>query len=324
MKTVVTGGAGFIGCHLVRRLLDQGREVVVADDFSRGDARRLREFSVDLDPRPVDLRDYHQTHEVIAGAQSVFHLAARVGSVEFLHGTDRAELVALQTNLVIDANVFRACLEHNVPTVVYASSVSVYPIAPQQSMGAVFAEDDAASVDPEGGYGWAKLMGEIQLRWMTGIRSGIARLFSVYGEGEEPDETSHVVPAIIRKVILTPRGDFPVWGDGAQTRDFLHVADAVEALIRLESAAAFPPVVVNIGSGAAVSVREVVDKIVQISGKDVRPVFLGSGHVGPRSRTADITRMKTILHWQPRVNLDDGLRRTYTWIEERLVQPLQP
>jgi nucleoside-diphosphate-sugar epimerase len=304
--------------------VDQGRDVVAADHLYSGHARCLRELGVDLDLCPLDLRDYRQTQEVIAGAQSVFHLAARVGSVEFLHGTDRAELVALQTNLVIDANVLRACVEHNVPTVVYASSVSVYPIGPQQSLGAVFAEDDAASIDPEGGYGWAKLMGEIQLRWMTGIRSGIARLFSVYGEGEEPDETSHVVPAIIGKVIQTSCGDFQVWGDGTQTRDFLYVTDAVEALIRLEGAAAFPPTVVNIGSEIPVSVRQIVDKIVEISGRDVRPVFMGSGHVGPRSRTADITRAKTLLHWQPRVNLDDGLRRTYAWIEERLGHPLRP
>jgi nucleoside-diphosphate-sugar epimerase len=98
----------------------------------------------------------------------------------------------------------------------------------------------------------------------------------------------------------------------------------VEALIRLESAAAFPPTVVNVGSGIPVSVRQIVDKIVEISGRDVRPVFLGSGHVGPRSRTAEITRVKTLLHWQPRVNLDDGLRRTYAWIEERLGHPLRP
>jgi len=318
LKTVVTGGAGFIGSHLVKRLLDEGREVVIADDFSRGRAQNLRDLGIRAELRPIDLRDYKQALEATEGAESVFHLAARVGSVEFLHGTDMAELLALQTNLVIDANVFRACLEREVQRLVYASSVSVYPIDCQQSYDVVLKEDDLRYINPEGGYGWAKLLGEIQLQWMQRPNIGIARIFNVYGENEQPDKNAHVVEALIRKAILHPVEEFRVWGDGEQTRDLLYVADAVEALLGLEERASYPPAVINIGSGHALPVKALVDKIIGISGKSIEPVYDPTRPVGPLSRTADISRAEAILQWEPKVSLEDGLRQTFRWIARRL------
>ena len=317
MKTVVTGGAGFIGSHLVKRLVEQGREVFVADDFSRGKAQNLLDLGVGLDPSPVDLRDYRQVLASLDGAQTVFHLAARVGSVEFLHGNEMAELLALQTNLVIDAHVFRACLERAVGRLIYASSVSVYPIDLQQSYGVVFREEDLCPINPEGGYGWAKLLGEIQLQWMRGLDIGIARIFTVYGENEEPDQNAHAVPALIRKAILYPHEEFRVWGDGNQTRDFLYVSDAVDGLLALENKASSPPAVVNIGSGEELSIKALAEEINAISGKAIEPVYDPSKLVGPLSRTADIRRAKAVLGWEPRVSLDEGLRRTVSWVQER-------
>ena len=318
MKTAVTGGAGFIGSHLVKRLVHEGREVVVADDFSRGKAQNLLDLGVRLDPCPVDLRDYQQVLQALEGAETVFHLAARVGSIEFLHGSDMAELLALQINLMIDANVFRGCLERGVKTLVYASSVSVYPIDVQESYDVVLTEDDLRYVIPEGGYGWAKLLGEIQVRWMRGLNTGIARIFNIYGENEHPDENAHVVPALIRKAVLYPREEFRVWGDGNQTRDLLYVADAVEALLALEGKASSPPVVVNIGAGEPLSIKALVEKIIEISGKAIDPIYDSTKPVGPLSRTADIGRARTLFDWEPRVGLEEGLERTFRWAETKL------
>jgi nucleoside-diphosphate-sugar epimerase len=318
LKTLVTGGAGFIGSHLVKRLLDEGREVIIADDFSRGKAQNLRDLGIQAEVRPIDLRDYKQALEVMEGAESVFHLAARVGSVEFLHGTHMAELLALQTNLVIDANVFRAYLEREAQTLVYASSVSVYPIDSQQAHDVVLKEDDLRYINPEGGYGWAKLMGEIQLQWMRRSNIGIARIFNIYGEGEEADENAHVVPALLSKAVLHPKEDFRVWGDGNQTRDILYVSDAVEALLKLEGRASYPPVVVNIGSGQAVLIKGLVERIIAASNKSIEAVYDPGEPVGPLSRTADVSRAKAVLHWEPKVSLDEGLGRTLEWVRERL------
>jgi len=318
LKTVVTGGAGFIGSHLVRRLVDEGREIVVADDFSRGNVRNLLDLGVRIECPKIDLRDYGRALGVVEGADVVYHLAARVGSVEYLHGSELAELRALQDNLVTDANVFRACVEAGVKKVVYASSVSVYPIDMQQKPGVVLSEDDLGYFNPEGGYGWAKLLGEIELGWMGDVDIGIARVFTAYGPCEPLHETAHVVPALIRKAIMYPEGEFVVWGSGDQTRPFMYVSDCVEALIRLEEEASNPPIIVNVGSDEEVPIRTIAEKIVKISGKSVEIRYDLTKPVGPVSRTADVRRARTLLGWRPMVGLDEGLRRTYAWAEERL------
>ena len=148
MKTVVTGGAGFIGSHLVRRLLDEGREVMVADDLSMGSVQNLLDLGIEpsdvglgtLDSA-VDLRDFNRTAKAVKDADVVYHLAARIGSIDYLHGSDIHEMEALQTNLVIDANVLRACRENDVSKLVYASSVAVYPVNLQQRFDVSFSED---------------------------------------------------------------------------------------------------------------------------------------------------------------------------------------
>ena len=318
MRVVVTGGAGFIGSHLVKRLLDEGRDVVVADDFSRGSRLNLLDLGVRLECERVDLRDFRQALGVIDGADVVYHLAARVGSVEYLHGDEMAELRALQDNVVIDANVFRACIEKGVKKIIYASSVSVYPIDLQQEPDAILSEDDLRYYNPEGGYGWAKLLGEIQLSWMKGIDVGIARIFNIYGPCAALDETAQVVPALIYKAVMYPKVDFVVWGDGEQTRCFTYVSDCIDALLKLEERASSPPLIVNVGSDKPVPIRVLAEKIVEISGKDITIRYDPSRPVGPMSRAADIARAKILLDWSPKVGLEEGLRRTYRWVEKRL------
>lgn len=319
MKTVVTGGAGFIGCHLVKRLLDEGRDVLVVDNFSRGSLENLKDVGAnDVKYVKADLRDYSQASASVKDAEIVYHLAAVVGSVEYLHGGEAAELRALQNNLVIDANVFRACIQHNVKKIIYASSVSVYPIDLQQKLGVILSEDDLKYCNPEGGYGWAKLIGEIALSWMKDIDIGIARIFTAYGPGEPLDETAHAVPALIRKAIMYPKEDFVVWGSGEQTRSFLYVSDCVEALLKLEEKASNPPLIVNVGSDEPTPIRVLAENIVKISGKHIPIKFDPSKPVGPLSRTADITKARKVLGWSNRVSLEEGLKNTYMWAERKI------
>ena len=144
-KCLVTGAAGFIGSHLAKRLLDEGKQVVLVDDFSRGNIQNLLDLGVRNDCIDIDLRNYEQLHEMIQGIDTVFHMAARVGSLDYLHGSIMAEILTLQTNLEIDANVFKICLENNVNRIVYASSISVYPMDTQSYSGAIFSEDRITS-----------------------------------------------------------------------------------------------------------------------------------------------------------------------------------
>jgi GDP-D-mannose 3',5'-epimerase len=325
LKTIVTGGAGFIGSHLVKELLDQGREVVIADDFSRGNRLNLLGLDIQTECQNIDLRDFSKALKVTRGAETVFHLAARVGSLDWLHGSVANELEALQTNLVIDAHIFKACIENSVEKIIYASSVSIYPTHLQNRPGVVFSEDDLQTselghriIDPEGGYGWAKLLGELQLSWVKGGSVGIARIFNIFGENGALGDSAQVVPSLIRKAIRYPKEEFIVWGDGKQSRDFLYVSNCVDALLKLERKASNPPIVVNIGSEQAITIGSLAEKIVELSGKNMEIKYDPSKPMGPSSRTAVVTKARTLLGWQPTVNLEEGLRRTYAWLEKRL------
>lgn len=290
MRILVCGGHGFLGGCLVTRLRKDGENVTVPNG---------------------DLRDYNYTLWMIKRSDIVYHLAAIVGGEKYLHGSDYAELSTMQANIVIDANVFRACLEAKVKRIIYTSSCAVYPMRRQQFLGTIFSEEDSKIVEPDGGYGWSKVIGENQLSFMQNV--GIIRPFNIYGIGEPLDEHSHVVSDLIRKAIAYPAKKFEVFG-GQQTRDFVYVDDCVDALISLEKKVGSSPIILNIGSGRATSIKELAEKIIEISGKDITPEYIEIP-IRQYSRTADISKAKEVLSWEPRISLDEGLRRTYEWIK---------
>lgn len=336
MKTIVTGGAGFIGSHLVKELVNKGREVVVVDDLSSGSIGNLLNLGLkrsDFEFKKLDLTDYHQTLGALENGDVVYHLAARIGGIKFLHGSESAELLALQENLAIDANVFRACLERKIKKIIYPSSSAVYPLDKQFSFGTVFSEDDfplesivkdpkfrfKTPINPDGGYGLAKLLAEIQLNLIKETKVGIARIFNVYGENEPIGERAHAIFDLIRKAINFPEEKFTVWGSGHQSRDYIYVTDCVDSLIKLEEKISEnSPLTLNIGSGKATSIKEIAEKIIKISGKDIKPSYDKNQPAGPLSRTANINRAKELLNWQPKVSLEEGLKKTYFWVQKKL------
>jgi GDP-D-mannose 3',5'-epimerase len=318
-KVLVSGGAGFLGSNLVKRLVDDAREVVVADDLSRGNINNL----IDLDCKPLpdvlsgDLKNYDVALEAVEGCDTVFHLAARVGSVAFLHGCPELELEAFQQNTLIDTNVFRACLEHSVKNIVYASSVSVYPIHWQMLGNAVFGED-ASLGDPDGGYGHAKVQGEYQLSLMKDCKVGVARIFSVYGPCMDLKKSVQAVGALCKKAVEYPSRPFKVWGSGEQTRDYLYVDDCVDALLLLEKTGG----TVNVGSGVATSLDDVARRIIRLSGKQIWLRHDLKKPVGAFGRTAKVDRLKA-LGWKQKTSLDNGLAKTFEWVERRLKEEVK-
>ncbi|MEM3186324.1 MAG: NAD-dependent epimerase/dehydratase family protein [Conexivisphaerales archaeon] len=272
LKVIVTGGAGFIGSHLVRRLIEEGHEVMIIDNLSSGSLQNLADLALKEDCKVGDLRDYQFTLENLKGADIIYHLAADIGSVEYLHGSVERELAALESNVTIDSNVFRACIRNGITNLLYASSVSVYPLSRQLSEDAVFKEEDADTVaEPEGGYGWAKYLAEGELRMMKDFKVGVARIFNAYGENIylQPDR-SQVIASLIRKAINYPREDFVVWGDGKQRRCFIFiddVIDAIELLRKYSEKNGF--LALNIGSDEEVSIDKLASLIIKLSGKRI-------------------------------------------------------
>ena len=320
-KVVVTGGAGFLGSHVVRRLTDEGHEVSIVDDFSSGSVQNLKDVGAEQDCIKGDLKALDFARESLKGADVVFHFAAEVGSVAYLHGSAAAELAALQSNIVIDANVFRACVENRVSSVIYASSVSVYPFDKQQGSNVKFKEDDAEErVNPEGGYGWSKYIAEKQLALMPGVASGVARIFHAYGRNIylKPDR-SQVIGSLIRKAIGYPREGFAVWGDGRQRRCFVYIDDVLDALFRLlKHVETKGSLTVNIGSTEEITVGELAKRVIAMSKKDIPLEFDPSKPSGALNRMPDLTRVKEALGWRPKIDFLTGLGETYAWAEGRL------
>ena len=320
-KVVVTGGAGFIGSHVVSRLRSEGDDVTIVDDMSSGSTQNLEDLGASQDCFVGDLRKYEVARDSLRGAETVFHLAAEVGSVDYLHGSEARELATLQSNLAIDVNVFRACRENGVKSVVYASSVSVYPIDEQMGSGAPFREEDSErKVNPEGGYGWSKYIGERQLSMMRGVGVGVARIFHAYGANIYlRQDRSQVIGSLLRKAIRHPEEEFVVWGDGTQRRCFVYIDDAIEALFRLrDHVIDGGNLTVNVGSAEETTVAELARRIIAISQKPIAEKFDTSKPTGALSREPNLERIARVLNWTPTTPFSKGLELTYEWAQRRL------
>jgi nucleoside-diphosphate-sugar epimerase len=323
-SVLVTGGASFIGSHLVEQLVEFGADVVVVDDFSSG----KREYLASLgDDRIVelDLTDRVATLAELPRCELAFHLAAVHGGRGFIEGFPDRILV----NLAIDNAVYDACRLAGTRRVVYASSACVYPTVLQASEAAcpMLAEHQAGFDRPgdafaEGAYGWCKLMGEFQLEQIArsaGFTSAAARIFSVYGERE--NET-HAVIALIAKALLR-LDPFPVWGTGSQVRNFTYVDDTVTGLLLLGALDdAVPFRAVNVGSSSYCTIVELLDLLFELVGW--RPEEIESEPwraVGVASRASDNTLIRSLSGWEPSTTLEAGLRRTLEWYAERQDRP---
>ena len=293
----------------------------IIDDFSSGSIQNLRDLRIRQKCLVGDLKDYQFARESLQRAETVFHFAAEVGSVAYLHGSKARELMALQSNVVIDSNVFRACLEDGVNRVIYASSVSVYPFDEQLGSRAQFKEEDAGGkVNPEGGYGWSKYIGEKQLAYMSDISVGVARIFHAYGKNIylRPDR-SQVIGSLIRKAIRYPREDFVVWGNGRQRRCFVYIDDTLDALFRLQSHVEKKGnLTVNVGSTEELTVNDLARLVIALSTKDIHVKFDLSKPVGALNRMPDLGRIKRVLGWSPTTGFSEGLAKTFEWAKTRM------
>lgn len=320
-KIIITGAAGFIGSHLAKALEKPENKLVLIDDFSRGKQKYLDYLGVKTNVTWMDLRKYDDYFCNFYGADTIYHCACRIGNNQFLHGSTGNELKALQENLVIDRNVFQAAVECKVKKVIYTSSVSVYNTERQRSDEALFSEDslDLYRIDPEGGYGWAKFIGEKQLNMMSdmGIKTGIARIFKSYGPCDDySDESGQVVCTLMRKAINYPKEKYVIWNDGSAKRCLVYIDDLVDAFLKIDKYLDKKSITVNIGGNQPYSVRELAVKILQIANKKGMDIENDMSKLaGVRSRIPILDKAKKELNWQPTTALEKGLKKTYEWVK---------
>lgn len=327
--TYITGGAGMIGSALVARLVSQGHDVLVLDNFSRGRAEFVNPHAKVVG---CDLA-YGIPQEVLDAYPpgAIYHLACRIGGVNYM----LSHQLVSHRNACIDWNVFEVALQYNIP-LLYCSTACIYPTTIQtreryQAEGSLsLAEDDATSngARPESVYGWAKLIGELALtahvEQFPEAPFKIVRMFNVYGPREVPSQaTGHVIPALIHKV-LTGAPPIEVWGDGSAMRSFLYCDDAADGMITvMEKGRNGVPY--NLGAPEVVSVRDlalmIVDAITNgsISVKDaVR--FDTSKPTGVFGRAPVTDRVEQELGWSPRWALEQGIKETVRWSKDWLMR----
>lgn len=325
MNVLVTGGASFIGSHLVDKLVSLGSNVTIVDDLSSGKVENLA-ASIDkirFIKKDLEYIKKDEIRKIFADQQRVFHLAAVHGGRGFIY-THPADV---SSNVSIDHHVFEACINSDIESIAYASTACVYPTSLQSEIGSPYRlrEDDANAFDLDEfksadiEYGWGKLMGEMQLiafKKQYGLKGCPVRFVTAYGPRE--NET-HAIIALIYKAIerMDP---FEIWGDGQQERDFTYVEDIVEGtLLASEKVTDCTPI--NLGTGRKYKMADVASLICKIMGWQPKAYkFDESRPVGALSRALDNSRAERILGWRPRFSLEKGLRATIEWYKNTHVR----
>ena len=293
MKSLVTGGAGFIGSHLVDALLTGGDEVTVLDNFSTGRRENLNHVEDEVELVEADLSLYGTWTKYFKGVDRVFHLAALADIVPSIENPD----TYYQANVTGTFNVMKACKKFNVGKVVYSASSSCYGIPD------IVPTPETAEIQPQYPYALTKFLGEqIVLHWshVYGIPSVSTRLFNVYGPRSRTSGTYGAVFGVFLAQKLNKK-PFTVVGDGTQTRDFTYIEDVTSALV-IASESNLKGEIINIGSDNTYS----VNKVVALLGGEV--VFIPKRPGEPDCTWADISKVKKLLKWSPTVSIDQGIK----------------
>ena len=299
---LVTGGAGFIGSHVVEQLLTQGHRVRVLDDFSTGKGVNLERVKDRIDLRTGSITDQDAVATAVKGMQWVIHLAALPSVQRSIEEPEASHAVCATGTL----NVLNAARQAGVRRVVYAASSSAYGDTP----GTVRTETDPVS--PLSPYAAAKLSGEHYCKSFTavyGLETVRLRFFNIFGPRQDAKSPYSGVIALF--IAAMAAGRTPViHGDGLQSRDFTYVANAAQAVLKAAEATAAVGNVYNIGNGGSISVLDLVHHLNQLLGSHIQPQF-GPERAGDvRYSQADISRARRDLGYEPDVSFHEGLRRT--------------
>ena len=303
MTALVTGGAGFIGSHLVDALMSQGDKVRVFDDLSTGRRENLRP---DAEFVQASIVDRPALDAAMKGVDAVFHLAAVVSVQQCLADPAGSN----EVNVTGTARVLQAAAAAGVRRVVFVSSAAVYgdsPVSPKR--------EDLAP-DPLSPYAVAKLAGERLGATIPGIEFVAVRFFNVYGPRQAPDSPYSAVIPIFLKTIEAGR-PLPVFGDGTQTRDFTFVGDVVAGLLLASDAPGLHGRVFNVATGRAVSVADMAHALGRAAGRPVELDFRPPRPGEILHSLADVEAARRELHFRARVTLDEGLAEAVKWFRGR-------
>ena len=300
-KVLVTGGAGMIGSTLVKRLVDQGNDVIVVDNLWRGKLDYLKDDKgydvIDIQKSffDYDLRKPNVIDDLLDGVDYVYHLADIVAGIGYVFNNLGS---LFRDNFLINSNVInsvRRCAK-DLKGFIYVGTACSFPEELQSGVDAEpLQEEDQYPANPESAYGWSKLMGEYEVFLMeeeANIPVSVLSLHNVYGAPCDYDpERSQVIPALVLKAINWPDEPFVVWGSGSQGRAFVHTDDVVDALV-IAMDHGLGKGVIQIGPDVCISIKDIAEAVVEISGKPIEIQYDLSKPEGDKGRCADYTKAK--------------------------------
>ena len=318
-KILVVGAGGFIGGHLVNKLIKDGNFIIAAD--IKPMEHWFQEFEKAKNYYSIDMKEIENCRKVVENVDYVFNMACNMGGMGFIEN-NKAECMQ---SVLINTNLLIACKEFGIKKYFFSSSACAYNQSIQQKVFIEgLKEDDAYPADPEDGYGWEKLFSERMCRHFMedyGIQVRIARYHNIYGPYGTYDGGREKAPAALcRKIIKAKKeskNEIEVWGDGMQTRTFLYVDDCIEGTLRLFESDYSDPV--NIGSDEQVSINQMIEIIEGISGlKELKKIYQLDKPKGVRGRSSNNDLVKKVLNWSYKIKLKEGLEKTYNWISSEI------
>ena len=308
MRYLVTGGAGFIGSNIVDELVKRGEEVVVLDDLSAGKETNLAAVRSKIELHIGSITDLAAVQSACKGVHYVIHLAARTS-------VPRSVLNPLETNHVnIDGtlNVLLAARDAKVRRFVFAASSAAYGETP------TLPKIESMPAQPISPYGLTKYVGELYAQVfgrVYGLENACLRYFNVFGPRQDP--TSQYSGVLSRFMLAVIEGQAPVvYGDGEQSRDFTYVDNIVDETLRACEAPGATGLVFNGGTGARITLNQVLKLLEQITGKAVKPKYDAPRDGDIRDSQADVSLARKILGYEPRVLFEEGLKRTWDWYKQ--------
>jgi UDP-glucose 4-epimerase len=306
-RYLVTGGAGFIGSHLVRRLLNQGVEVRVLDDFSTGRHANLEEVASRIELVEGSLSDPSAVRRAVAGVEVVFHQAAIPSVPRSILAPEETHAANATGTLVL----LQASLEARVRRLVYASSSSVY------GANETLPKRESMIPEPLSPYAVSKLAGEqycLVYHRLHGLETVALRYFNVFGPRQDPSSPYSGVVSCFLSALASARAPV-IHGDGEQSRDFTYVDNVVDANWAAAHRSGVAGRVYNIGCSTRTSINQLWEVVAREAGSSLTPVHEPTRPGDVRHSLADISRARAELDFQPRVSLAEGLRRTLEYYE---------
>jgi len=319
-SALVAGAGGFIGGHMVAKLIEQNYSTIIAVDI-KPMKEWYQSFS-GVDNKVLDLKSIEDCKKAIGGGgvDEVYNLAADMGGMGFIENN---KALCMLSSL-INTHLLMASCDSGVDRYFYASSACVYAADKQLTPdNPGLKESDAYPAMPEDGYGWEKLFSERMCRHFLEdyeIKTRMARYHNVYGpEGTWDGGREKAPAAICRKVIeakLSGKHEIEIWGDGKQTRSFMYIDDCIKGTQMLLNSDISDPI--NIGSDEMVTINELVDIVEEIADIRLSRKYNLDAPKGVRGRSSDNTLIESLFNWSPKISLKEGLEKTYKWIYDQI------